>query len=225
MSYLTTSLLVAAVVITGQDRTPGAGGPGGLDLQLRREDPACAGPRRRRLGDVRRGAVVFYQPALTCTKCHGIEGTGTPAPLGPDLTALGKNVSGPELVEAILEPSKAIKKGYETVTIVTDDGRTVTGLLAEDRSDAVVLRDPALDGKPITIAEGPDRTAEQQGTVAHAGRAGERAGARGSSSSTWCATSWRSPSMARRGHEHCGPTRLCSRRRCPITSAISTTPG
>ena len=55
------------------------------------------------------------------------------------------------LVESILDPSKMIKKGYETVTISTDDGRTLTGLLGEDRPDAVVLRDPAQDGKPITI--------------------------------------------------------------------------
>ena len=63
------------------------------------------------------------------------------------------SVPDTKLVEAILEPSKAIKKGYETVTIVTDDGRTISGLLAEDRADAVILRDPGQDGKPITIAK------------------------------------------------------------------------
>ena len=57
------------------------------------------------------------------------------------------------LVESILDPSKAIKQGFETVTISTDDGRTLTGLLGQDRADAVVLRDPGQDGKPITIAK------------------------------------------------------------------------
>ena len=47
-----------------------------------------------------------------------------------------------EIIASILEPSKSIKKGYEPVTIATDDGRTITGLIAEDRPDAVVLRDP-----------------------------------------------------------------------------------
>ena len=152
MSCITASLLVAAIVIAGQDGTGGAGDPGGLEVQLRREDPAALARDARALGDVRRGAVVFYQPALMCVKCHGVEGIGTPAPLGPDLTALGKSVSESALVEAILEPSKTVKKGFETVTIVTDDGRTTTGLLADDRPEAVVLRDPALDGKPITIS-------------------------------------------------------------------------
>ncbi len=107
---------------------------------------------RRRLGDARRGALVFYQPALTCTRCHVNEQAEAPPTLGPDLATLGKGVSDVELVEAILEPSKVIRKGYEPVTIATDDGRTVTGLLVEERPDAVVLRDPARDGKPITIA-------------------------------------------------------------------------
>ena len=59
-----------------------------------------------------------------------------PALLGPDLAALGKDVPDAGLVESILEPSRSITKGYETVTIVTDDGQTVTGLLAQERPDA-----------------------------------------------------------------------------------------
>ena len=55
---------------------------------------------------------------------------------------------------------RSIKKGYEPVTIATDDGRTITGLLVEERPDAVVLRDPAQDGKPVTIAR--DRIEERR---------------------------------------------------------------
>ena len=107
----------------------------------------------RRLGDARRGALVFYQPALTCTRCHVNEKADAPAPtLGPDLAAIGKDTAARDLIESILEPSKVIKKGYEPVTIATDDGRTIIGLLVEERPEAVVLRDPAQDGKPVTIA-------------------------------------------------------------------------
>ena len=73
-------------------------------------------------------------------------------PSGPTWPRSARTTPDDELVESILEPSKVIKKGYEPVTIATDDGRTITGLLAEERPDAVVLRDPAQDGKPITIA-------------------------------------------------------------------------
>jgi putative heme-binding domain-containing protein len=120
-----------------------------LNQQLLSENSETLARDARRLGDARRGALVFHQPSLTCTKCHVSE-TGTPA-LGPDLAAIGKDVQGAYLVESILDPSKAIKKGYETITISTADGRTLTGLLAERRPDAIVLRDPGQDGKPVTI--------------------------------------------------------------------------
>ena len=65
---------------------------------------------------------------------------------------LGKPVHGADLVEAILEPSKTIRKGYETVTVVTKAGKTLTGRLIENRPDAVVIREAAPEGEPITVA-------------------------------------------------------------------------
>src|SRR3984957_19915301 len=124
--------IMLAVIVTGADGGPAAGVSGPLDQQLRREDPSALARDARLLGDARRGALVFYQPALTCTRCHVNERADAPPPLGPDLAALGKDVSDVELVEGILEPSKAIKKGYESITIATDDGRTINGLLAEE---------------------------------------------------------------------------------------------
>ena len=81
-----------------------------------------------------------------------------------------------------------IKKGFETVTISTQDGRTLAGLLGQDRADAVVLRDPGQDGKPVTIPK--DQIEELQGrrtaSIMPTGLASNLA--RGSSSSTWFAT-------------------------------------
>jgi putative heme-binding domain-containing protein len=150
MSHLVSSILLAVILVSGADGVPTAGM---LEPQLRGEDPAALARDARRLGDIRRGALVFYQPALTCVRCHVSEGAGAPHPVGPDLAAMGKNVPDAELVESILDPSKVIKKGYETITLVTDDGRTVTGLLLTERPDAVVLRDPGQDGKTVTIAK------------------------------------------------------------------------
>ena len=121
-----------------------------LEEQLSREGALALARAAVSQGDARRGAIVFYQPHLLCASCHvkGERGEG----LGPDLATLGKTVTGAELVEAILEPSKTIRKGYETVTVVTKEGKTLTGRLIEDRPDAVVLREPAPEGKPITVA-------------------------------------------------------------------------
>ncbi len=84
-------------------------------------------------------------------------------PSGPTWPRSARTPRDTDLVESILEPSKVIKKGYEPVTIATDDGRTITGLLVEERPDAVVLRDPAQDGKPVTIARERDRGASDKG--------------------------------------------------------------
>jgi putative heme-binding domain-containing protein len=153
-------MLLAAVLADGGDGSPS---PELIVPQLLREDPAVLARDARRFGDPRRGALAFYQPALACARCHFVEGAGTPGPLGPDLTARGKNLADAHVVESILQPSKVISRGYETVTIVTDDGRAVTGLLAEDRPDAVVLRDPGQDGKPLTIKKSRIERRNSQG--------------------------------------------------------------
>jgi putative heme-binding domain-containing protein len=139
---------------------PSDGTPGPLDQQLLREDRQALARDARRLGDARRGAAVFYQPALACARCHVGNQADAPSPLGPDLTSIGEKVPDTDLIESILEPSKVIKKGYETVTIVTQDGRTFAGLLAGERPDAVVLRDLGQDGKPFAVARSQ---IEQQG--------------------------------------------------------------
>ena len=165
ISCLVSSLLLAMMSASGADGPFSSAMPIPLDQQLRREDPAALARDARRLGDARRGALVFYQPALTCTRCHIDEKAGAAAPtLGPDLAAIGKGTPDIQLIESILDPSKVIKKGYEPVTIATDDGKTLTGLLVEEKPDAVVLRDPALDGKPIAIATGRIEDRRRGGT-------------------------------------------------------------
>src|SRR5438046_1938479 len=104
------------MLVAHEDGDRSASGPGPLDQQRRREDPAAWARGARRLGDARRGALVFSQPALTCIQCHLGERADAPPRLGPDLAAMGKVVSDVDLVESILEPSKTITKGYEPVT-------------------------------------------------------------------------------------------------------------
>ncbi len=153
ISPLVSLILLAAASHPGPDDPAPSAALVPLDQRLRQEGPTALARDARQFGDARRGALVFYQPALTCTRCHVGGSPGTPAPtLGPDLASIGKDTSDTELIESILDPSKVIKEGYEPVTIATDDGQTLTGLLVEERSDAIVLRDPAQDGRPVVIA-------------------------------------------------------------------------
>ncbi len=86
-----------------------------------------------------------------CAKCHDAVG-GAPR-LGPDLAVWSEKPPVAHLVESVLKPSATLRQGYEPVTIATTDGQIVTGLLAEDRPDAVVLRVVEKDGEARTIAK------------------------------------------------------------------------
>jgi putative heme-binding domain-containing protein len=143
------AFLTAALLAAG--RPACAAEPLALQQQLAGEDAVALARAARQRGDPSRGAVVFYRPDLACTRCHAA-GDGQTA-LGPDLAQAGKDATDVYLVESVLFPSKVIKKGYETVRITTRSGRTLTGLLAEERTDALVLRDAAQDGKLTPVAK------------------------------------------------------------------------
>lgn len=104
----------------------------------------------REVGDAARGAVVFFQPQMACSKCHSA-GKAQPNALGPDLASLGKEVTDEAIVESVLTPSKVIKKGYESMTVVTASGQTIVGLLVEQTDGKLTLRDIARGGELTTF--------------------------------------------------------------------------
>ncbi len=131
-----------------------------LQEHLLSEGAVSLAKAARREGDPQRGAILFHQPFLACVKCHAV-GQAANAPvtsptlltLGPDLAKLGKEATAELLVEAILDPSKVIKKGFEPVVVQTTDGKTVTGLFVEEMADKLVLRDVGQSGALITLAK------------------------------------------------------------------------
>jgi putative heme-binding domain-containing protein len=122
-----------------------------LDEQLRRSPAAELAKLARQEGDAQRGAIVFFQPHMACAKCHSI-GERQPDALGPDLAALGKDVSDESLVESVLLPSTVIRKGFEAVTVVTTEGTSITGLLVERTKDNVVLREVNRGGDVTVLS-------------------------------------------------------------------------
>src|SRR5436190_407129 len=75
-----------------------------LEDDLKQIPPAQLAKAAQAEGDAARGAVVFFQQHMACAKCHAI-GRENQKGLGPDLTALDKQVSNEVLVEAVLLPS------------------------------------------------------------------------------------------------------------------------
>ena len=127
-----------------------AASAGTLSQKLSAEDPKALVADARKRGDATRGAVLFYQPLMACTKCHT---TGKEKnPLGPDLAAVGREASDAHLVDSVLHPSKVIKKGYKSVTIVTTGGKPLIGMIVNETPKEVVIRDAAQNWKEIRIA-------------------------------------------------------------------------
>lgn len=81
-----------------------------------------------------------------CGKCHKLFGAG--GEIGPDLTAFKRDDVGRMLIN-IVNPSAEIREGFETFLIVTEDGRTVNGFLADQDNNVIVIR--SADGQSITI--------------------------------------------------------------------------
>jgi putative heme-binding domain-containing protein len=91
---------------------------------------------RDHMGDPHRGQVVFRN---LCAQCHTIYGEG--GTVGPEITANGR-ASFEQLLSNVFDPSLVIGPGYQVTTVVTKDGRNLTGLITEDNEQRLVLRMP-----------------------------------------------------------------------------------
>ncbi|MCH8970318.1 MAG: c-type cytochrome [Planctomycetes bacterium] len=84
--------------------------------------------------------------AASCGKCHVLFGQG--GRIGPDLTAYKRDDIGRILLN-VVNPSAEIREGFETFTILTNDGRVLTGFLVDRDNRVVVLR--GVDGQSIVV--------------------------------------------------------------------------
>jgi len=104
-------------------------------------DPARAliVARMRRLvtthqGNPKQGVEVYNK---LCGQCHKLYGQGQE--VGPDITVNGRG-SLEALLSNVFDPSLVIGKDYQAVTLLTVDGRVLSGLLVEDSPTRVVLK-------------------------------------------------------------------------------------
>ncbi len=98
---------------------------------------------RKTRGDPVKGLAVFK---TLCAQCHKIHGEG--AEVGPDITLNGR-ASFEQLLSNVFDPSLVIGADYQAVALTTSRGRSVTGLLAENSPERVVLK--VQGGKLETI--------------------------------------------------------------------------
>jgi len=84
------------------------------------------------------GKALFYG-AANCSKCHMVEGKG--GRLGPDLTNIGSARSVESIVESVRDPSRQLSDGYQTVTVVTVDGKEARGFIMNEDRFSVQMMD------------------------------------------------------------------------------------
>jgi len=101
------------------------------------------------LGDTAHGKQLFYGDA-NCSGCHMVQGKG--GRLGPDLTAVGSARATDYIVDSVRHPSRRLAQGlleatkefpqeYETVTVVTADGKEIKGVALNEDGFSVQLMD------------------------------------------------------------------------------------
>jgi putative heme-binding domain-containing protein len=104
----------------------------------------------RERGDAVRGEEIFRREDVACLKCHAIAGAG--GKVGPDLVSIGGSAQIDYLIDSLLVPNKKVKENYNTLVIVTDEGKVHTGVKVRESAREVVLRD--AEDKEVSIPRG-----------------------------------------------------------------------
>jgi putative membrane-bound dehydrogenase-like protein len=90
------------------------------------------------VGNAAVGKQVFQNRQAGCFLCHRVGPEG--GRVGPDLSTIGQRRNQRDLLEAVIFPSSSLARGYESQTLLLDDGRSLSGLITHETSDSIVLR-------------------------------------------------------------------------------------
>lgn len=140
-----------------------------LILTRGRPDLAAQKTRLRQLestltgGDVQKGREIFFSSKAVCSTCHRVGNEG--GLIGPNLSTIGSIRTRGDLLESILFPNASLARGYETLVIVTKDGKTITGVLTRETVDALVLTDSQRAEHKVLRQEIEQMTASSVSTM------------------------------------------------------------
>jgi len=110
------------------------------------------------VGNAVHGKELFYGDA-NCSLCHMVAGKG--GRLGPELTGVGGSRTREAIIDSVRNPSRRLAWGlteatkefpqeYESVTVVTADGKTIKGVTLNEDSFSVQIMDA---GEQIHLLE------------------------------------------------------------------------
>ena len=110
------------------------------------------------LGDAVHGKELFYGDA-NCSLCHMVNGKG--GRMGPELSGVGGSRTREAIIDSVRNPSRRLAWGltestkefpqeYESVTVVTADGKQIKGVTLNEDSFSVQIMD---SGEKIHLLE------------------------------------------------------------------------
>jgi cytochrome c oxidase cbb3-type subunit III len=110
------------------------------------------------LGNAAHGKELFYGDA-NCSLCHMVDGKG--GRFGPELTGVGGSRTREAIIDSVRNPSRRLAWGlteatkefpqeYESVTVVTADGKEIKGVTLNEDSFSVQIMDA---GEKIHLLE------------------------------------------------------------------------
>lgn len=85
-------------------------------------------------GDAAKGWVVYDR---ICGQCHKMHDRGYE--VGPEITRNGRG-SFEQLIVSVFDPSLVIGEAYKSVSVLTTDGRLISGLVTERSDQRIVLK-------------------------------------------------------------------------------------
>lgn len=112
-----------------------------------------------RQGDAARGEKLFGHGGVGCVKCHAIN-DAKPVAGGPSLSSAGKRFTVAYLAESVLVPGKVVAPLFRATTVVTTDGRSVTGLVSGETAEAVELILPDATRVTVPVSDIEDRVVQ-----------------------------------------------------------------
>jgi quinoprotein glucose dehydrogenase len=106
-------------------------------------------------GTAAEGKKVFFEkPEAQCVRCHRINGQG--GDVGPDLSHVASQKDRHFLLESVVLPNKQIAQGFDSVTVVLNDGDVQAGVLKSETPTEIVLN--SADNGAVTVKKANIRT-------------------------------------------------------------------
>jgi putative membrane-bound dehydrogenase-like protein len=123
-------------------------------MRFRRQSPRAEHEKLARAALTRHGnrelgrKLFFDTEKSLCLKCHRIGDQGER--IGPELTGIGSRFSRSYLIESILEPSRAIAPGFQTLTLTLKNGKVLSGIKVAEAEGTLTLADS--QGQKLVLA-------------------------------------------------------------------------